>query len=75
MLGNFTVEVDGDEADSSCYFQAQHVLTGTPGGDFYTIAGIYRDHMVRTTEGWRIARREQSYLWKQGNRRVVGKSD
>ena len=33
LLGNITVEVDGDAARSSCYFHAQHVRTGTPGGD------------------------------------------
>ena len=33
LVGNFTVVLDGDEASSRCYLHAQHVKTGTPGGE------------------------------------------
>jgi hypothetical protein len=73
LLGNILIEVDGHDAVSICYFQAQHVRAGTPGGDTYLIAGSYADRLVRTTQGWRIAERVQVYLWRDGNRAVVAR--
>lgn len=71
LLGNIVVDIDGDDATCICYFQAQHVRAGTPGGDTYFIAGSYADRLVRTSQGWRIAERVQTYLWRDGNRAVV----
>ena len=73
LLGNVVAEVDGDSARSTCYFQAQHVRTGTPGGDTYIIAGSYSDTLARTHSGWKIAERVQVYLWRDGNRAVVSR--
>jgi 3-phenylpropionate/cinnamic acid dioxygenase small subunit len=73
LLGNVVVEVDGAAARSSCYFRAQHVRTGTPGGDTYIIAGSYADRLIRTSTGWRIAERVQTYMWRDGNRAVVAR--
>jgi ketosteroid isomerase-like protein len=73
LIGSITVDVDGDEAASLAYFQAQHVRAGTPGGDLYTIAGSYADRWLRTTAGWRIAQRTQAYHWRSGNRDVVAR--
>ena len=73
LLGNTVVDIDGDDATSICYFQAQHVRAGTPGGDTYFIAGSYADRLVRTPQGWRIAERVQAYLWRDGNRAVVAR--
>ena len=70
LLGNHVVELDGDDGRACCYFQAQHVLTGTEGGDTYTVAGTYRDRVVRTPEGWR-RQRQLTVLWTQGNERVL----
>lgn len=71
LLGNVTCEVDGDVANTLCYFHAQHVRHGTPGGDTYIIAGSYADRTHRTPGGWRIAERVQTYFWREGNRGVV----
>ena len=71
LLGNVVAEVDGDTARATCYFQAQHVRAGTPGGDTYVIAGSYTDTLARTPDGWKIAERVQVYLWRDGNRAVV----
>ncbi|PXY33396.1 hypothetical protein BAY59_09900 [Prauserella coralliicola] len=71
LIGSITVAVDGDSARARCYFHAQHVRAGTPGGELYTIAGSYADRLVRTTAGWRIAERLQEYSWRSGNRQVV----
>lgn len=73
LLGNVVADVDGDTARSTCYFQAQHVRTGTPGGDTYIIAGSYTDTLARTHSGWKIAERVQVYLWRDGNRAVVSR--
>jgi 3-phenylpropionate/cinnamic acid dioxygenase small subunit len=73
LLGNIDVDVDGDTARSSCYFHAQHVRAGTPGGDLYVIAGRYQDTLTRTDAGWRISERVQTYSWRSGNRAVVAR--
>jgi hypothetical protein len=73
LLGNIAVEVDGATARASTYFHAQHVRAGTPGGDLYVIAGRYQDTLARTAAGWRITERMQTYLWRSGNRAVVGR--
>ena len=72
LIGNVLVTVDGDEADSVCYLQAQHVLKGTDGGDNFIIAGRYVDHLVRTPDGWRINHRRLEGIWTDGNPAVVG---
>ena len=74
LLGNVLVDLDDEDenaATSICYFQAQHVRAGAPGGDTYIIAGSYADRLVRTADGWRIAHRDQVDLWRDGNRAVV----
>lgn len=73
LLGNILVQLDGDRAVCSCYFHAQHVRTGTPGGELYVIAGRYDDTLLRMPDGWRIAERRQTYLWRSGNRDVVAR--
>jgi len=71
LLGNFAVELDGDDARCRCYFQAQHVREGTPGGDKYLVAGAYTDRVVRQPEGWRIAHRALDVMWTDGNSAVL----
>jgi 3-phenylpropionate/cinnamic acid dioxygenase small subunit len=73
LLGTHVADVDGDTARSVCYFQAQHVRAGTPGGETYVIAGSYTDTLVRTAGGWKIAERVQAYTWRDGNRAVVAR--
>ena len=73
LIGSITAEVTGDTARSFCYFHAQHVRRGAPGGHLYTIAGSYADRLVRTPAGWRIAERVQEYLWRDGNPQVIAR--
>ncbi|WP_214323915.1 nuclear transport factor 2 family protein [Nonomuraea sediminis] len=63
LLGNHHIRLDGDRAEHTCYFQAQHVRRG----DTYTVAGRYSDVLRRTPEGWKIASRELTGMWSQGN--------
>jgi uncharacterized protein (TIGR02246 family) len=73
LIGTVLTSVDGDEGTANSYFQAQHVRAGTAGGDIFAIGGAYDDRVVRTPEGWRIAEREQTYTWTDGNPKVVGR--
>lgn len=70
IITNERIEIDGDRARASCYFQAQHVFRGAPGGDNFIVAGTYEDELVRTTAGWRIERRTLIPTWFEGNASV-----
>jgi ketosteroid isomerase-like protein len=72
LVSNVVVRLDGDRASSTCYLQAQHVRTGTAGGEHFIIAGRYADQLVRTPDGWRIRERRLDLLWTDGNPAVVG---
>ncbi len=72
LISNVVVRLDGDQAESSCYLQAQHVKAGTPGDDNFIIAGRYDDRLVRTPDGWRIRERRLALIWTSGNPAVAG---
>ena len=72
LISNVVVRLDGDQAEASCYLQAQHVKTGTLGGDSLIIAGRYDDKLIRTTAGWRIRERRLEQIWTAGNPAVAG---
>jgi phosphohistidine swiveling domain-containing protein/ketosteroid isomerase-like protein len=67
LISNVVVRLDGDRAESTCYLQAQHVKTGTEGGDNFIIAGRYDDQLVRGPDGWRIRERKLTSIWTDGN--------
>lgn len=71
LVGSIAVTIDGAAATSTCYFHAQHVRLGTPGGDLFVIAGTYQDTMTRRDGRWRISERVQTYSWRDGNPDVV----
>jgi hypothetical protein len=70
MITNMIISTDGDSGRAVCYFQAQHVFRGTPGGDNYLVGGTYRDRLVRTGGEWRIAHRTLEGTWFDGNAAV-----
>ena len=72
MIGNVTVELDGDTATAQCYLYAQHVRTGAPGGDLCMLGGRYTDRLARTRDGWRFTRRRLETWWIDGNPAVLG---
>lgn len=67
LIGNVEVVVSGDTARSTCYLQAMHVRERPDGADNFIVAGQYRDELVRTPDGWRIARRALRRIWTQGD--------
>jgi hypothetical protein len=73
LVGNHQVVVTGDSATHRCQLHAQHVKTGTEGGDNFIIGGYYDDVFVRTAEGWRIKHRIMQPTWRSDNANVVKK--
>jgi hypothetical protein len=68
LNGNHVAAVHGDEAEHTCYFQAQHVR----GGEKFLGAGRYEDRLRRTPLGWRFTHRTIISVWSEGNRAVLG---
>ena len=63
LLGNHRLRIDGDEAHARTYGRVRHVGAGPLEGSFYECLGDYDDHWVRTSDGWRLARRHfQSHV-------------
>lgn len=71
LVTNHQVRLDGDRAECRCYFQAQHVRRAAEGGRNFLVGGRYEDEVVRTADGWRIARRRLVPIWRDGNPAVV----
>ena len=68
LITNPVIDIDGDRARASCYLHAQHYLPDQrTGGNTYEMGGTYRDELVRTPDGWRIARRVLDVAWRDGN--------
>jgi hypothetical protein len=58
LLGNYEIRVDGDQAEAAMKARVIHVGAGQRAGLApYEAIGVYRDRLVRTSEGWRIIHR------------------
>jgi 3-phenylpropionate/cinnamic acid dioxygenase small subunit len=71
MVTNHQVAIDGDRATCRCYFHAQHIRAAAAGSPNFIVAGRYEDELVRTADGWRIAKRHLEPMWREGNIAVV----
>lgn len=70
---NHAITVSGDGANCLSYVHARFVRhVGGSAGNFYEVTGWYDDELVRTAEGWRIARRVSRSNWANGNPAVLG---
>jgi hypothetical protein len=74
---NHVIEFDDNDPDraichSSMY--AQHLLEGAESGEFYLLRGSYTNHVLRTTDGWRIERLIQHIGWEEGNTDAVAEA-
>lgn len=68
MLGNFSVQVDGDTATSRVLCFNPMVLPGEPAknGDQVMFCGLwYDDEFVRTPQGWRMTRRVETKVFQK----------
>jgi len=71
---NHVIEFDEKDPDhavcvSSMY--AQHLLKGSPKGEFYLLRAIYTDYMRRTSDGWCIEGSDTENRWDEGNLMAV----
>lgn len=74
---NHVIEFDAGDPDRAVchsYMFAQHLLEGADDGDYYLLRGSYTNHMLRTSNGWRIERILQHRSWEYGNRNAVTKA-
>lgn len=69
LLGNFVVNIEGDTATATTYFQAQHYSVNGTGSNTYLIGGTYHDKLRRTPAGagWRIEHKYIEPVWYDGN--------
>lgn len=67
LIGNVRIDVQGTEASAACYLQAIHAGLGDYSNQLLIIWGEYRDRLVKTPAGWRIAYRELITLHSQGD--------
>jgi len=71
IVATHQITIDADTATSRCYLHAQHVRHAAEGGPHFIVAGTYSDTLTRTPDGWRIAHRDLTIIWREGNVRVV----
>ena len=68
IITNLIIEIDGDTAQSRCYFHAPMGRNAPEGGQtIITNAGRYLDKLVRTADGWRIVERYCDQTIMQGS--------
>ena len=67
LLGNYDIQVNGDEAQTTCYLAAMHAGLGDYASEVLTVWGEYSDKLVRTADGWRIVHRTLTSLHAQGD--------
>jgi 3-phenylpropionate/cinnamic acid dioxygenase small subunit len=66
-ISSIRIAIDGDTATVKGYVRADHVLRGHPTGEVFTVAGEYRDTLVRTADGWKIAAKKLIVRWQEGD--------
>jgi hypothetical protein len=74
LVTNRTVVIDGDSATCRSYLFNP---MGVPDGDglmLFFDGGYYRDKLVRTTDGWRIAERIEEPTYSTRKHRIVNPS-
>ena len=66
-ITNSEVELDGDRAKSRTVVHNPMVFPGEKASQIFTVFAYYHDELVRTEEGWRIARRIEEQILLDGN--------
>lgn len=68
---NFRIAVAGDCATAKVNYYAVHRGRGAHEGALYSMWGQYADDLVRTADGWRVARRVYTCQLTEGPPEVV----
>jgi hypothetical protein len=71
LLGNYSVEIDGDQATATCKVRAFHLGAGAGHQETYEVMGEYHDRLVRRPEGWRISHRRMAVSIELGTRAIL----
>ena len=71
LLGNFSIEVNGDSANCHCYVRAFHVGRGSKRGQLYEVWGEYRDRLQYREGAWKIVERYFAITSEHGSRDVL----
>jgi hypothetical protein len=71
MMTSHLVNVDGDAAVCTANFQTVHRLANPHGSPLWTLGGIYRFELVRTSDGWKIRALKMTVLWADGNKDLM----
>jgi ketosteroid isomerase-like protein len=71
LIGSVQLELDGDSAVTRAYVQARHQGKGHYAQSFYDTHGEYTDQWARRPEGWRIVRRDATWIMSSGESRVL----
>jgi hypothetical protein len=72
LLGNYRIELDGDQASSRCYCRVMHMGRGAHEGKTFESWIEYADDLVRTDAGWRSRRRVARAQMQQGDPSLLG---
>jgi len=72
QAGNYEVEVNGSEADASCYGIAYHFLPNATGRNTRTFVGTYDVHLRKLGGSWRIDRLRYNLKFLDGNLDLEG---
>jgi len=67
QAGNFRVEINGSEADVSCYGIAFHYLTHPSGENTRRFVGSYNFHLSKLDERWAVDRFKYNLKFVDGN--------
>lgn len=68
---NFRIAGDGDQATAKVHYYAVHRGRGAWEGALYSMWGQYADDLIRTVDGWRVARRVYTVALTEGPAAVV----
>ena len=67
LMSNIDVKLDGDRATArTMVVNPQGAATREGPLHFFYVGGRYDDELIRTAEGWKIARRVETTLWFEG---------
>jgi SnoaL-like domain len=75
QYSNFTINVDGDQAEGIFYHVSRHRRPNKHGDDHYTQYGWYENAFSRSPDGWKISRLKHTFQWSDGNPTLIDTSD
>ena len=67
IIGQVSIELNGDEASATAYFTNPMVSTDPDGSErLWEVGGYYRHELRRTGAGWRSTRLLDDVVWTRG---------